>query len=116
MGRSDPRAPRVFRIGRDRHGHWVAQDQHGLRGGVFVDRAEALRFAMSENGNCREAVVVVSDVMEARLGHTACRTAPGGGNDGIEAHRLSSPKIAPRRRETAQARGGSTCAVGRAKA
>jgi hypothetical protein len=67
MGRSDPRAARVFRIGRDRHGHWVAQDQQGLRGGVFVDRAEALRFAMSENGNRREAIVVVSDVMELDL-------------------------------------------------
>jgi hypothetical protein len=35
-----------------------------LRGGLFVDRAEAVRFAMSESGNCPYAVVVVPGVME----------------------------------------------------
>jgi hypothetical protein len=64
MGRSDPPAARVFRIGRDSRGHWVVQDQQGLRGGLFVDRGEAVRFAMSESGNCPYAVVVVPGVME----------------------------------------------------
>ena len=56
--------PRLFRIGRDSHGRWVAQDQHGSCGGLFVDRAEALKFAMFENGNCPQAVIMVSGVLE----------------------------------------------------
>jgi hypothetical protein len=56
--------PRLFRIGRDSHGNWVAQDQQGLCGGLFVDRAEALKFAMFENGNCPQAVIMVPDIIE----------------------------------------------------
>jgi hypothetical protein len=55
---------RLFRIGKDSHGHWVVQDQQGLRGGLFVDRAEALKFAMFENGNCPQAVVMVPGILE----------------------------------------------------
>ena len=36
--------------------HWVVQDQSGLRGGLFVDRVEALKFAMFETGNRPQAV------------------------------------------------------------
>ena len=54
----------LFLVGRDSHGHWVARDQGGLRGGLFVDRAEALRFAMFENGNRPQAVVMVPGVLE----------------------------------------------------
>src|SRR5262249_57869429 len=45
------RAKSLFRIGRNSHGNWVVQDQSGLCGGLFVDRAEAGKFAMFENGN-----------------------------------------------------------------
>jgi hypothetical protein len=58
---------RLFRIGKDSHGHWVAQDQQGLCGGLFVDRAEALKFAMFENGNCPQAVIMVPGVLELDL-------------------------------------------------
>jgi hypothetical protein len=54
----------LFRIGKDSHGHWVVQDQQGLRGGLFVDRAEALKFAMFENGNHPQAVIMVPGVLE----------------------------------------------------
>jgi hypothetical protein len=56
MDRLDARSsrPRVksplFFIGKNSQGHWVVQDQYHLRGGLFVDRAEALRFALFENG------------------------------------------------------------------
>ena len=40
------------------------------RGGLFVDRAEALRFAMFENGNRPQAVVMVAGVFELDMGHT----------------------------------------------
>ena len=56
--------PPLFLVGRDSHGHWVAQDQSGLRGGLFVDRAEALKFVKFENGNRIPAVVVVPGVLE----------------------------------------------------
>ena len=56
--------PRLFRIGKDSHGNWVAQDQQGLCGGLFVDRAEALKFAMFENGNRPQAVIMVPGILE----------------------------------------------------
>jgi hypothetical protein len=54
----------LFRIGRDSHGHWVVQDQSGLRGGLFVDRAEALKYAMFENGHRPQAVIMVPGTLE----------------------------------------------------
>jgi hypothetical protein len=70
MDQSEPPSPRssrlarLFRIGRDSRGRWVVQDQQGLRGGLFIDRAEALKFAMFENGNCPQAVIMVPGILE----------------------------------------------------
>ena len=70
MGQSEPPSsrlaspPRLFEIGRDSHGNWVVQDQEGLCGGLFVDRAQAMKFAMFENGNCRHAVIMVPGILE----------------------------------------------------
>ena len=61
-------APILFLIGRDSHGNWVAQDQQGLCGGLFVSRAEAIRFARLENGNRPCATVMVPGVLEINLG------------------------------------------------
>ena len=47
----------MFLVGRNSRGNWVVQDQNGLRGGLFVDRAEALKFAMFENGKRPQAVI-----------------------------------------------------------
>jgi hypothetical protein len=58
----------IFMIGRDSRGNWVAQEQSGTRGGLFVDRAGALKFAKSENGNHPHAVVWVSGVLELDTG------------------------------------------------
>jgi hypothetical protein len=44
----DQRVLRQFTIRRDRHGHWIASETHGLLGGVFVSRKAALRFALYE--------------------------------------------------------------------
>ncbi len=57
----------LFLVGKDSHGHWVAQDQSGLRGGLFVDRAEALKFAMFENGHHPQAIVMVPGVLELNM-------------------------------------------------
>lgn len=53
-----------FLIGKDSHGHWVVQDERGLCGGLFVNRAEALHYAMFENGNRPQAVIMVPGVLE----------------------------------------------------
>jgi len=54
----------LFRIGRNSRGNWVVQDQSGLCGGLFVDRAEAVKFAMFENGNRPQAVIMVPGILE----------------------------------------------------
>jgi len=45
----------------------VVQDDQGLCGGLFIDRAQALRFAMLENGSRPQAVVLVPGVFELNL-------------------------------------------------
>ena len=61
---STSRANSLFRVGKNSRGHWVVQDQNGLCGGLFVDRAEAVKFAMFENGNRSQAVVMVPGILE----------------------------------------------------
>ena len=70
----------LFRIGRDSRGRWVVQDQQGLRGGLFVDRAQALKFAMFENGNRPQAVIMVPGILEldiSRRSKPALRISAG---------------------------------------
>jgi hypothetical protein len=70
MRHAEPPSPGVcskvplFLIGRDSAGHWVARDTQGLRGGLFVDRTEALKFALFENGNRPQAVVMVPGILD----------------------------------------------------
>ena len=54
---------RLF-VGQDSHGNWVVQDQAGMNGGLFVGRAEALRFAIRENHGRWQAVTMVPGVFE----------------------------------------------------
>jgi hypothetical protein len=54
----------VFMIGQDSRGNWVVRDQSGLRGGLFVGRAEALRYVRDEAGNHPQAVVMVNEAFE----------------------------------------------------
>jgi len=49
----------LFLIGKNRRGNWVVQDQRGLRGGLFVSRAAALKYALFENGNQPHLVVTI---------------------------------------------------------
>jgi hypothetical protein len=59
--------PPLFFIGKDSRGNWVVQDQHHLCGGLFTDRIAALRFALFENGNQPQAVIMVPGVFELDL-------------------------------------------------
>jgi hypothetical protein len=60
-----------FRIGKNSRGHWVVIDEKCTRGGLFIDRKQALHFAMFENGNRPQAVVMVPGVLELELGRNA---------------------------------------------
>jgi hypothetical protein len=54
----------LFLLGKNARGNWVVQSQHGLRGGLFVSRAEALKFALFENCKRPELVITVPGVLE----------------------------------------------------
>jgi len=51
-------------IGQDSRGNWVVRDQSGLRGGLFVERAEALRYVRFEAGDHPGVIVMVSGEFE----------------------------------------------------
>jgi hypothetical protein len=51
-------------IGRDSHGNWVAQQQDGLYGGLFVSRAQALKYALFENGRHPETIIELTRAIE----------------------------------------------------
>ena len=64
----------LFLVGRNSRGNWVVQDQNGLRGGLFVDRAEALKFAMFENGKRPQAVIMVPGILELDMSRKPAAT------------------------------------------
>ena len=60
-------ASSIVFIGRNSRGHWVAQEQSGLYGGLFVTRAQAVKYALFENGHRPEAIVELSRAIELDL-------------------------------------------------
>ena len=62
-------------IGRNSSGQWVAQEQNGLFGGLFVDRTQAIKYALFENGRHPEAIVELARAIEL---DTEGRLAPVG--------------------------------------
>ena len=64
-------------IGRNSRGNWVAQEQNGLFGGLFVNRAQAMKYALFENGHHPETIVLTANVIE------------------LDMHRKASPQPAP---------------------
>jgi hypothetical protein len=59
--------PGLFLIGQNARGQWVAQDQRGLRGGLFVSHAAALKYALFENGRRSHLVVTMPGTFELDL-------------------------------------------------
>ena len=55
-------------IGRNRRGQWVAQEQNGLYGGLFVSRAQAVKYALFENGHHPETIVELARDIELDMG------------------------------------------------
>jgi hypothetical protein len=69
--------PPLFMLGQDVCGNWVVQEQTGTRGGLFVDRAAALRFIRAETGYKPQAVIIVSGILELDTGCKANAIPPG---------------------------------------
>jgi hypothetical protein len=53
------RVLRKFTIRRDARSRWVAEEAHGLAGGVFASLEAALRFALLEADGDRDRVRIV---------------------------------------------------------
>src|SRR6202048_2474602 len=57
-------ASTIVLIGRNSRGNWVAQEQNGLYGGLFVNRAQAIKYALFENGHHPETIIETSRDIE----------------------------------------------------
>jgi hypothetical protein len=57
----------IVLIGRNGNGQWVAQEQTGLYGGLFISRTQAIKYALSENGRHPETIVELSREIELDL-------------------------------------------------
>jgi hypothetical protein len=86
---SDTKAS-VYLVGKDSHGHWVVRDQSGLRGGLFVNRAEALKFAMFENGHRPQAVIMVPGTLELDLTSGGFAAHDASSEDAISVRRCAA--------------------------
>jgi hypothetical protein len=51
-------------VGRNSRGNWVAQEKNGLFGGLFVSRAQALKYALFENGHHPETIFFTTNIVE----------------------------------------------------
>ena len=70
-----PAASRVVFVGRNRRGNWVAREQNGIFGGLFVNRAQAFKYALFENGRHPETIVEVSREIELDIPSVNPQTA-----------------------------------------
>jgi hypothetical protein len=69
-------------IGKNSRGHWVAQEQNGLYGGLFVNRAQAFKYALFENGRHPETIVELWREIELDMGEkisSSDRMSPAAG-------------------------------------
>ena len=64
--RSSPSA--IVFIGKNNRGQWVAQQQNGLYGGLFVNRAQAVKYALFENGRHPETIIELPREIELDMG------------------------------------------------
>ena len=55
-------------IGKNSRGQWVAQEQSGLFGGLSVNRAQAVKYALFENGHHPETIIELPRAIEPDMG------------------------------------------------
>lgn len=65
----EPPSCNIVLIGKNSRGQWVAQQKDGLFGGLFVNRADALRYALFENGHRPEAIISIPNTLELDMGN-----------------------------------------------
>jgi hypothetical protein len=56
--------PMPMLVGRNSRGQWVVRSEDGLYGGLFVNRTEAVRYALFENGHHADAIIIVGGTLE----------------------------------------------------
>jgi hypothetical protein len=68
-------------LGKDSRGNWVVQEQNGLYGGLFVNRAQAFKYALFENGHHPETIVELRREIELDLNgaQSSRKSRPAGG-------------------------------------
>ena len=54
----------IVLVGKNSRGQWVAREQNGLYGGLFVNRTAAVRYALFENGHHPEAIISSASLLE----------------------------------------------------
>jgi hypothetical protein len=68
MNKDEPPSTRLesslFFVGKNSRGNWVVQDGRGIRGGLFLDRGGALKFAKSESAGGPPAVIMMDEPFE----------------------------------------------------
>jgi len=57
----------LYLVGKNSRGQWVVRERDGLCGGLFVSRAEAVKYAMYETGRRPQAVIMVPGILELNL-------------------------------------------------
>ncbi|MCK1679362.1 hypothetical protein IVA87_07785 [Bradyrhizobium sp. 147] len=57
-------APPIVFVGKNRAGNWVAREQQGAFGGFFINRAEALKYALFKNGHHPESIIEATREIE----------------------------------------------------
>jgi hypothetical protein len=60
-------ASTLYLVGKNSRGQWVVREQNGLCGGLFVNRAEAVKYAMYETARRPQAVIMVPGILELNL-------------------------------------------------
>jgi len=68
--------PAVFMIGRNCKGNWVVQAQSGVCGGLFANRAAALKFMKFESENHPHTIVRISGILELNTGFAPVTSEP----------------------------------------
>src|SRR5450631_3370631 len=61
-------ASTIVFVGKNSRGQWVAQEQNGLYGGLFVNRAQAVKYALFENGHHPETIIELPRELELDMG------------------------------------------------
>jgi hypothetical protein len=62
----------IVLIGKNSRGNWVAREQYGLFGGLFVTRLAAVRYALFENGHHPETIIAAAGSLELDISALPC--------------------------------------------